>query len=577
MIKQFILAILFLLLLSVCLWAKVPSTKVFYEISPIFQNNEAKLKISLSFQGDKTGSTTIKLPLEFGGQEQLYKCVQNLKIITPNAKLSDTDKPEIKKITHLPNEKITLEYELVQDWEGTPNAGGASQNAGGGYRPIIKSDYFHVLGNGTWILPELSDETKLNISIVWEKFPTEWKLANSFGANQTKQNFQTDSGSFLSSVFIGGDFRVNQKLVKGKPIFVALRGKWNFTDDEFTNLVQKIIEVERGFWNDFKHSYYLVTAIPLEGKNAFSFGGTGLTDSFATFMTTNANLDNISSLLSHEYFHNWNTIAFGGMKEPEALLYWFSEGFTDYYTYRLLFRAGLIGAEKYLSQYNEFLTDYYLSAVRNESNQRVLADFFKDYGVSKLPYRRGFLLATKWNQIILQQSNGKKSLDDVMKDIFRDAKNRKFKQISKEYLINILSKYARYDFASDVEKYVEKGETIGDFKGVFGACAENFAAEIGKYELGFSQDSLKDKIMSGVLKNSAAYDAGLRDGQKILGLSVNFGDSTKNVEITVEENGSKKKINYLPQSKEKVAVPQFKLRKNISATEIKTCLNATNN
>ncbi|HRH42263.1 MAG TPA: hypothetical protein PKY82_11610, partial [Pyrinomonadaceae bacterium] len=508
--QRIFFAILLLLLFFEGLFAKEKPTQVFYEISPFVQNNEAKLKISLSFQGGKTGETMIKLPLEFGGQEQLYKCVRNLRVTTPNAKLSETDKPEIKKITHSPNEKITLEYELVQDWEGNPNSGGASQNAGGGYRPIIKSDYFHVLGNGAWILPDLKEDAKLTVSIVWSNFPKEWKWANSFGANQTKQTFQTDSGSFLSSVFVGGDFRVNQKLVNGKPIVVALRGKWNFTDDEFTNLVQKVIEVERKFWNDFNHPYYLVTAIPLEGKNSYSFGGTGLTDSFATFMTTNAKLDNISSLLSHEYFHNWNTIAFGGMKEPEALLYWFSEGFTDYYAYRLLFRAGLIDAERYLAQYNEFLTDYYLSDVRNEGNQRVLADFFKDYGVGKLPYRRGFLLATKWNQIIMQQSNGKKSLDDVMKDIFRDAKKGKIKQISKEYLLNLFAKYANYNFATDIEKYVENGETIGDFNGVFGNCVENFEVKKGKFELGFDfEKSRTAKIISELISNSAAFEAGL--------------------------------------------------------------------
>jgi predicted metalloprotease with PDZ domain len=31
-----------------------------------------------------------------------------------------------------------------------------------------------------------------------------------------------------------------------------------------------------------------------------------------------------------------DTVAFGGMKQPEALIYWFSEGFTDYYTFQLL-------------------------------------------------------------------------------------------------------------------------------------------------------------------------------------------------------------------------------------------------
>lgn len=366
---------LFVILFNANIFAQTPS-QISYEITP--QINEAKLKIKFLFKGDKSGITKIILPNEFAGQSELFKSVRNLKVTTPQAKLNDTEKPEIKNITHQPNEKLTVEYELIQDWQGNPNAGGASQNQGSGYRPIIKKEYFHILGNGAWILPNYNvEKAKLNVSINWKDFPADWKLANSFGANQIKQNFKTDVGSLMSSVFVGGDFRLIQKLVKGKPVWTAIRGKWDFTDEQFTDLTEKIIAAERDFFKDFDHPYYLVTAIPLEGdKSAMSLGGTGLTNSFATFITTNVSLEMIASLISHEYFHNWNSNAFGGMKQPEALIYWFSEGFTDYYTYQLLFRSGFMNAENYVAQYNQFLQEYYLSEVRNADNQRIFSRLF---------------------------------------------------------------------------------------------------------------------------------------------------------------------------------------------------------
>lgn len=570
--KLSILASVFLLLFTSNLFSKT-LPQVFYEVSPNLQNNDVKLKIKLSFKGDKSGVTKVKLPSEFAGQFELFKAVQNLKIVNGNAKLIDTEKPEIKKITHLPNEKITVEYELIQDWQGNPNAGSASQNQGSGYRPTIKKDYFHILGNGFWILPDSDENTKLLVSITWKDFPIDWKLANSFGANQNRQIFRTDAGSLMSSVFVGGDFKLKPKLVKGKPVWTAIRGKWNFTDEEFTNLTEKIIASEREFFKDFNHPYYLVTALPLEDdKSSLSFGGTGLTNSFATFMTTNAQIENVASLLAHEYFHNWNTISFGGMKQPEALIYWFSEGFTDYYTYQLLFRSGLMSAENYVAQYNLFANEYYLSEVRNADNQRVLADFFKSYEVSKLPYRRGFFLATKWNQIIRQQSNGKKSLDDVMRNILQDKRHGKIKELSKEYLLSLFSKFANYDFELDIEKYIEKGETIDNLNGVLGNCVANSELSLGKYELGFDDISLQNKVISGVTENNAAYENGLRNGQKLLGASVYFGNASKQVEIVIEENGKPKKITYLPQSKSKVNVPHFKLKEYLSNEEKKSCL-----
>jgi predicted metalloprotease with PDZ domain len=547
--------------------------QIYYQVTPFIGNDAPKIKFRVSFKGDKSGLTKIKLPLEFGGQENLYQGIRNLTLMNQNAKLEDSDKPEIKIVSHVPNEEINLEYELVQDWIGAPQAGGASGNAGGGYRPIIQKDYFHFLGSGAWILPNLPEDSKLKVSIDWQNLVTPFTLANSFGTNQTKQTFSTDVESFSSSVFVGGDYQINKRTVKGKPIFIATRGRWNFANDDFANLVEKIVAVQREFWKDNDHPYFLVTLLPIEADpNSFSIGGTGLTDSFATFVTSNATLEDLKFLISHEYFHNWNTIAFGGMKEPEQLLYWFSEGFTDYYTYRLLLRGRLIDLEKYSAKYNEFLSDYYLSPVRNEDNQRVLRDFFKDSAVSKLPYRRGFLLATKWNEIIRRQSNGRKSLDDVMQNILRDSKNNKFKKLSKEYLISVLSKYAEYDFAGDVEKYVEKGETIGDFSAVLGPCIETFEKKSGKFEIGFDFDAVrKNKKLANVMKESAAFDAGLRDGQKVLSSSVYFGNTNKPIEVVIEQNGQKKKIEYLPETKDKVMIPQFRVKDNLPDEEIKRC------
>lgn len=549
-------------------------TRVRYEIMPVLAGEAPKIKITAAFRGDSSGTTKIQLPAEFGGQENLYKSVANLKILTAGAKLADGTQAEIKIVSHAPGAEIRLTYELVQDWQGTPQAGGASGNAGGGYRPILQKEFFHFLGSGGFVLPALAEDAKLKISVVWRDVPPDWTLANSFGTNARAQNFTTDFESFKSSVFVGGDFRTLERSVKGKPVFTVLRGKWKFSDEEFAALVEKIIAVERDFWRDHDQPYYLVTLIPLDGEpNSLSVGGTGLTNSFATFVTPNASLEHLKFLISHEYFHNWNSPKLGGLKDPEQSLYWFSEGFTDYYTYLLLLRGGLIDLENYAAKYNEFLADYYLSPVRNENNRRVLEDFFKNYQISKLPYRRGFLLATKWDRIIRRQTGGASSLDDAMRDIFRDARAKKHGKLSKERIVGYLEKYAKHDFAGDIEKYIERGETIGDFRGALGDCIETVEANLGKFELGFDLNVLlKESRIGNLSPNSAAFDAGVREGQKITGRSIHYDNPKQAVELVVEENGQRKKISYLPVTKAKVVTPQFNLKQNLSAEESKNCL-----
>ncbi len=164
----------------------------------------------------------------------------------------------------------------------------------------------------------------------------------------------------------------------------------------------------------------------------------------------------------------------------------------------------------------------------------------------------------------------RKIIASVVRNILQNVRQGKINRISKNYLIAVLSKYAQHDFAADIEKYIEKGETIVGFKEILGDCVEEYENKTGIFELGFDIDSLRAKVLSGVLRNSAAYDAGVREGQKLIERkSIYLGDPNKSVELTVEENGGKKTISYLPVTKEKIIVPQLKLKdKELCLNEI---------
>lgn len=75
-------------------------TQIRYEVTPQIGIDSPKIKILVSFKGNKDGKTKIKLPLEFGGQDELYKSVNHLTVLTSSATLENTDKPEIKIINH---------------------------------------------------------------------------------------------------------------------------------------------------------------------------------------------------------------------------------------------------------------------------------------------------------------------------------------------------------------------------------------------------------------------------------------------------------------------------------------------
>lgn len=529
--------------------AKAKDLKII--VQPLDGSN---FRISVTFNGDSSGITKLRLPNEWGGQPELYKAITIVKIEPSDAKIADTPDPSIKTITHRPGDSLTVIYELSQDFAG------ALKNDIR-YRPVAGREYIHWIGKTVWVLPEWRAETKVKATIEWNVDKT-WTLANSFVTGKNRQKFVTDIEKLGSAIYVGGDFRLISTRASGKPLNLAIRGKWDFEDAELAEMARKVIETERDFFSDNSQDYFLVTLVPIdEGPNALSFGGTGLTDSFALFATPNATVARLRSLLAHEYFHNWNPVRLGKMPEPEQSLYWFSEGFTEYYSYQLLYRSGLLTKQEFVDQSNELVREYYMLTTRNEPNERIVKDFWNDRNVGRLPYLRGMMFAMNLNAEIRRNSGGKHSLDNVMLDMF--AASRVSQQaITIASLTETFRKHLKNDPAPLIRRFIVDGETIEPEINALGVGFSRKMIQIRAFELGFDFDKFaKDRVVSGVMTNSSAYDAGLRNGQQRNGgASISFGDTTRAIELKVKENNAEKTIKYLPVAKQSVSIPQFSFK-----------------
>ena len=527
--------------------AKPPAIQISVE------RTETAYRVAVTFDGNADGRTNIRLPNEWGGQQELFKAIRAVSV-SKGSTLTDTDKPFIKSIAHKASQKVTISYEIAQDFKG-PLTNGVR------YRPVTDQKYFHWIGNTIWVLPEWDEQTETDVSIDWKGFPGTWTIGNSFGLQEKRQEFRTKLSQLLSAIFIAGDFRVTTGKVKGNDVNVAIRGEWQFKDVELADMIRRVIETERDFFKDHSQKYYFVTLVPLdEGPNSFSFGGTGLTDSFALFATGNAAVDRIRGLLAHEYAHNWIPGRLGLMPDPEQALYWFSEGFTEFYTYRLLHRGGLITPSEFVDANNELIREYYMSPVRSASNERILKDFWKDRSVQRLPYLRGFLFATNLDGEIRQASGGKFSIDDVIRELYVAAKVKK-ETLSFESLAPVFGKYLGRDAMTEINRDLINGEPIVPSPDALGPLATQEISKFPVFELGFDFDKFaKDRIVADVNPNSSAYAAGLRNGQtRNGGVSVYFGDTSKEIELKVKDTDGEKTIKFLPIALELLKIPQYKL------------------
>jgi hypothetical protein len=78
-----------------------------------------------------------------------------------------------------------------------------------------------------------------------------------------------------------------------------------------------------------------------------------------------------------------------------------------------------------------------------------------------------------------------------------------------------------------------------------------------RFELGFDAASFRDRRIQGLVAGSAAEAAGLREGMRLAGWSVQFGEPGREAEIMVAADDGPRSYRYRPEGREKVTLMEF--------------------
>ncbi len=510
------------------------------------------LTVELEMTGNKSGKTYLQLPDSWASQKELFKALQFLKVTTKGASIYTTNDSGLRYILHKPSQKLKIIYALKQDWRGRLSY---PQN----YRAIIQKDYIHLTGYALFIFPQKDVSKLVDIELDWSNLPKNWTIANSLHAVSRTYKGQLVLGDFQNSFYTAGDFRLYEMNVSNKPVYVAVRGNnWKFTDTALVSRVSTIISMQRNFWNDHSEPYYFISLIPFEDQGHYN--GSALYQSFMLAMSQEFTIDHyFYSLLTHEYFHRWNGIGFSLQTNSSQEDAWFKEGFTEYYTYKLLKRSGIVSFTDYLEATNRTIAEYYLSPVRNETQVSLGKNFWNTRDYQQIAYKKGFTYALYIDHLIQHSSQGKYSLDNVMHDLYK-ARIKK-KTLTDTTFIQTVKTYSGIDISSSHKDFIILGKTIPVLPESLDLNTESAIKQMGSFDLGFELDaSLKAGKVIGIKEQSEAWKAGLRNDQKIVGHSIYFDMPNKPAEISIEENGKTRKVTYLPMSDVRIEVPQFYLK-----------------
>ncbi|KFZ36573.1 hypothetical protein HR45_15685 [Shewanella mangrovi] len=271
-------------------------------------------------------------------------------------------------------------------------------------------------------------------------------------------------------------------------------------------------------------------------------GGTGLAHSFMFGYGSEGQTiaEGVQLLLAHEMAHTWPRL---NSDEPHAETAWYTEGTAEYYAILNSLRAGIASPDEWLRQINLRASAYYANPYVKMTNHEAGELFWKDARAQKVPYGRGFMYLFELNQQLLQASDGKRRLDDLVLEVYQRQQqgeiigNLEWQQILKREL----GEKAVSSFTA-----MTQGALQVPSANAFG-CLEAKATQYRPFDLGFDEMRLGEVFK--LREDSEAAKAGLLNGDKILHLTPLTelkADGSKKMAITVSRGQQTLSFSFLP-------------------------------
>jgi predicted metalloprotease with PDZ domain len=494
---------------------------VTYRFTPSFETSGLRLHVTLNFQMNAKGIQTLALPREWAGEK--LNSMSHLQA-TSAGSFFDGSSASGEVVLHgLPNHLVVVEYDLQRDWSG-PLVNPLQ------FHPVLMPQYLEFTGSNALVRRVLGDNAAETANFDWQSLPLSWTLATSFGTSaEPVSRCQTFTGPWnrvQEGLYAAGDFRIHSFRINSQSVYLAIRGSWTFTDDEAIQDIQKTIGIVRDFWRDYAFPYYLVTVSPFDRDHG-SADGSEFTNAFWMFVPRLDRLDGLLPTLAHESFHTWNPGKMGMVPTgyDENAIKWFREGPTDYYGQLLTYRAGLLSTSDYVDSLNIAL---------------------RRFPTTDDEYVRGRVIALWIDGTIRSESDGRRSLDNVMFDLV----NQKDQPYTLERILAVINRYLSPPSQAKLQEAVSRHGALpapAELP-VLSSCAKATLGNYPTFDLGFDIDkSQTTKVVSGVVDGGPAFRAGLRDGDKLLGFSYSKHDPDRQAHFTIASAGGTKHIIYLPQ------------------------------
>lgn len=371
------------------------------------------------------------------------------------------------------------------------------------------------------------------------QLPPDWKVSSALKMKNNRGCFE-NFDIFYDTPFLMSDSLVFENFTSGKTKYVMAFWGTHFGDTKkISKEVRQIVSAQSQMFGSNPCSEYHFQILFVAGKYGgleHAHSSTNLFD--GSLLTDEKKYREFLSLLSHEHFHLWNVKRirprelgpFDYARENYTRDLWISEGFTSYYDDLFVWRAGLMSAKDYLDILAENIAKYenqYSKKTQSLSDSS-FDSWIKLYRPTENStnrvmsyYLKGLLVAHVLNWQIMQLTDGKKSIDDVMRGLYRLYLEDPSVGFTRDDFWKVVSSVAAINVVEFEKKYIDGLDLLTWDLGqkLMGFELKDKSKTKNNF-LGLATEEKSGKLLiRSVVEKSPAFESDLRPGDELLGIN----------------------------------------------------------
>ena len=495
-------------ILYLCLFSMIPclvrAQEMSYTLTPVLTDSPY-FKVELTYSGIHADSLQFSMPVWTPGYYQFMdyaSAVRNMRASNANGQELSWKQQDANSWTiYQPAASIHLQYEVRST------------------RPFVAANYLdtargYVSPAGMFLHLENGIKQRVTLTIQpvagWTTVATGLEPVKGRAYTYTAPDFDVlyDSPILMGKLETFPSFEV-----QGKPHHFVSYHPREFDRQAFMNDLQKIVSTAAGIIGDIPYDHYTFLGL--------GPGGGGIEHLNSTSVSfTGGNLSNRKgkigtySFLAHEYFHHYNVkrirpIELGPFdydNGSKTRLLWISEGFTVYYEYIILRRAGLNTPEDVFHGLQENMKAYeskpghLLQSVADASYDTWRDGPFGGGDSTISYYDKGPVLGAMLDLKIRHETKNKHSLDDVMRALYREYYQQKGRGFTEAEFRAVAERIA----GVSLDEFFVYVNTVKqpDYRKYFGYAGLDVAVEEGSFEISRrkSMDALQERILKDWLR-----------------------------------------------------------------------------